>query len=412
MAAAKKKILFVVMDGLGDRGCKALNGMTPLQATATPNLDWFAANGISGTIDIVAPGVTPGSDTAHLSLLGYDPYEVYTGRGPFEAAGIGLIGKKGDVAFRCNFSTVNDKYEITDRRAGRVKAPETTELIKAMSGITMDGIEVLVKEGTEHRAALLLRGKGLDPDVTDADPHDLGPVALSKGRTKNAEFTASVLNKFVKLSYERMKDHPVNVRRRKNGLPEANILLPRGAGSFPDIVPFPEKNKMNAACVAGVGMIKGICGICGLDIIDVPKECTGGLDTDMIKKAEVSLKALKKYDFVMMNVKAPDVCGHDGRAELKCSVVSRLDEMAAYLKKNMPSDLVIVFTADHCTPVETGDHTGDPVPVTIYTDALAKDEATKFSESGCARGSVGRIRGRDLLPICMNLANRSEKYGA
>ncbi|MDR0198191.1 MAG: 2,3-bisphosphoglycerate-independent phosphoglycerate mutase [Methanomassiliicoccaceae archaeon] len=412
MAAAKKKILMVVMDGLGDRGCKALNGLTPLQATHTPNLDWFAANGISGIMDIVAPGVGPGSDTAHLSLLGYDPYEVYAGRGPFEAAGIGLIGKKGDVAFRCNFSTVNEKYEVTDRRAGRVKAPETTELIKGLNGITIDGIEILVKEGTEHRAALLLRGPGLYPDVTDSDPHCLGPVALSEGRSKKAELTASVLNKFVRMSYEKLKDHPVNLKRRTEGLPEANILLPRGAGSFPNLTPFPEKNKMRAACVAGVGMIKGICGICGLDVIDVPEECTGGLDTDMVKKAETALKALKKYDFVLMNIKAPDVCGHDGKAEEKCSVVKRLDEMALFLRENMPDDIVIAFTADHCTPVEVGDHTGDPVPVTIYAEAMVKDNVTKFSESGCAEGSVGRIRGRDLMPICMDLANRSEKFGA
>ena len=412
MAAAKKKILFVVMDGLGDRGCKALNGMTPLQATDTPNFDWFAANGISGIADIVAPGVSPGSDTAHLSLLGYDPYEVYTGRGPFEAAGIGLIGRKGDVAFRCNFSTVNERYEITDRRAGRIKAPDTTKLIEALNGIVIDNVEILVKEGTEHRAALLLRGAGLDPNVTDADPHDLGPVAISKGKTKKAEFTAAVLNKFVKMSYDKMKDHPVNLRRRKDGLPEANILLPRGAGEFPNMIPFPEKNKMRAACVAGVGMIKGICGVCGLDNIEVPKESTGGLDTDMIKKAGTALKALEEYDFILMNIKAPDICGHDGDAKLKCSVISRLDKMAEYLRKNMPDDLVIAFTADHCTPVEVGDHTGDPVPVTIYAKDVAKDNVKKFSESECAGGSVGRIRGRDLLPICMNIANRSEKFGA
>ncbi|MCL2142659.1 MAG: 2,3-bisphosphoglycerate-independent phosphoglycerate mutase [Methanomassiliicoccaceae archaeon] len=411
MTAQKKKILFVVMDGLGDRGCRELDGLTPLQATPTPNLDWFVANGISGIMDVVAPGVGPGSDTAHLSLLGYDPYEVYTGRGPFEAAGIGLIGKKGDVAFRCNFSTVNEKYEITDRRAGRIKAPETTALVKQLNGIVIDGITILVKEGTEHRAALLLRGSGLDPNVTDADPHDVGPVGISKGRTKKAEFTASVVNKFVRMSYELMKEHPVNVKRRAEGLPEANILLPRGAGSFPDIMKFSEKNNMTGACVAGVGMIKGICGICGLDVIDVPKECTGGLDTDMIKKADTAMNALKKYDFVLMNVKAPDVCGHDSRAKDKCSVVARLDEMAGHLRKKI-DDIVIVFTADHCTPVETGDHTGDPVPVAIYSATAAKDERTKFSESGCAGGAVGRIRGKDLLPICMSLANRSEKFGA
>ncbi|MCL2712460.1 MAG: 2,3-bisphosphoglycerate-independent phosphoglycerate mutase [Methanomassiliicoccaceae archaeon] len=411
-AAKKKKILIVVMDGLGDRSCTALNGSTPLQYTSTPNLDWFTENGCAGIMDVIAPGVGPGSDTAHLALLGYDPYKVYKGRGPFEAAGIGLVGKKGDVAFRCNFSTVNENYEITDRRAGRVKAPETTELIKALSGIVIDGIEILVKEGTEHRAALILRGKGLDPNVTDADPHDLGKVAISKGRTKEAEFTASVVNRFVKLSYEMMKDHPVNAERRKKGLPEANILLPRGAGSFPDIIPFHEKNNMTAACVAGVGMIKGISEICGLDIIDLPKECTGGLDTDMIKKAEIALKTIEKYDFVLMNIKAPDISGHDGRPDEKCSVIRRLDEMAGYLKKNMSVDMVIAFTADHCTPIEVGDHSGDPVPLTIFTKTMIKDKATKFSESGCAEGKIGRIRGKDLLPMCMDLANRSEKFGA
>jgi len=412
MSAVKKKILFVVMDGLGDRGCKDLDGLTPLQYTNTPNLDWFAENGSSGIMDVISPGVAPGSDTAHLSLLGYDPNKVYTGRGPLEAAGIGLIGKKGDVAFRCNFSTVNDKMEIIDRRAGRVKAPETTELVKALNGMVIDGIEVIVKEGTEHRAVLLLRGPGLNSDVTDADPHDTGKVATSEGRTKEAEFTASVVNKFVRSSYEIMKDHPVNLERRKNGLPEANILLPRGAGSFPNILPFAEKNKMTGACVAGVGMIKGICSMCGLDVIDLPAECTGGMDTDMIKKADVALKALEKHDFVLMNVKAPDVSGHDGNAKQKCSVVSRLDEMAGRIKKNMQKDLVVAFTADHCTPIEVRDHSGDPVPVTVYTEGIVKDNVKRFNELDCSKGRIGRIRGHDLLQICMDLANRSEKFGA
>jgi len=408
----KKKILFVVMDGLGDRGCEALGGKTPLQHTPTPNLDWFVSRGNSGIMDVIAPGVPPGSDTAHLALLGYDPYKVYKGRGPFEAAGIGLIGRPGDVAFRCNFSTVNERMEIVDRRAGRIKAPETAELLKAIDGIRIDGIEILVKEGTEHRAALILRGKGLDPDVTDADPHDLGPVPLSKGRTEAAEFTASVINKFVRLSYEKMKDHPVNIERRKKGMPEANILLPRGGGSFPDMISFPLKNDMRAVCVAGVGMIKGICGICGLDVADVPKECTGGMDTDMIKKAELALRMLGTYDFVLMNVKAPDVCGHDGKAGDKCSVIARLDEMAGYIRDNMPKDIVIAFTADHCTSAERMDHSGDPVPLTIYSNAMVSDRAEKFSESGCAEGRIGRIRGCDLLQICMDIANRSEKFGA
>ena len=408
----KKKILFVVMDGLGDRGCRDLGGKTPLQATPTPNLDWFTKNGSSGIADIIAPGIRPGSDTAHLSLLGYEPYKVYKGRGPFEAAGIGLISEPGDVAFRCNFATVNDKLEVTDRRAGRVDKPATTELIKSLNGMKIDGVTILVKESTEHRAALILRGKNLGADVSDVDPHDLGPILISKGKNEGSKFTADVLNKFVRLSYEKMKDHPANKERRKKGLPEANILLPRGGGSFPDIIPFPEKNSISAACVAGVGMIKGICSICGLDVIDLPASCTGGMNTDMIAKAKCALETLKRYDFVLMNVKASDVAGHDGAARAKCDVVSRLDEMAGFIRENMGDDLVVVFTADHCTPADLGDHSGDPVPVTIYAKQMVVDESTKYSETGCARGRLGRLRGSDILPICMDLANRSEKFGA
>jgi 2,3-bisphosphoglycerate-independent phosphoglycerate mutase len=412
LSAVKKKILIVVMDGLGDRGCKELNGLTPLQATDTPNLDWFTKNGISGTCDTVDIGIRPGSDTSHLSILGYDPLEVYTGRGPFEAAGIGLIGKYGDVAFRCNFSTCDSGLNITDRRAGRIDKPDTTELIKVLSGMVIDGVEVIIKEGTEHRAGLILRGSGLSPEITDADSHGNGPVSLSKGRIPEAEFTAGVINKFVKESYERLKDHPVNKRRIAEGLHPANIILPRGAGSFPDIQPFPEKYGISAACVAGVGMIKGICEICGLDVIDLPKDCTGGLSSNFISKAKVALDALQKYDFILMNIKAPDVCGHDYDPVRKCEVVKRLDEMAGYFKDHFPEDLVIVFTADHSTPCSLGDHSGDPVPITVFTPGNVMDDAVKFSESGCAGGRIGRIRGKYIVPMCMDLANRAEKFGA
>ncbi len=412
MSSQKKKILLIVMDGLGDRGNEDLDWQTPLQATKTPNFDWFAKNGMSGICDTIAPGVRPGSDTAHLSILGYNPREVYTGRGPFEAAGIGLISKKGDIAFRCNFATVDEKMNVIDRRAGRIREPDTTELVKALEGLTIDGVQAIVREGTEHRAALLLRGPELSPEVTDPDPHDLAEVLESKPKCAGAVFTAGVINKFVKKSYEVLKGHPVNKRRIAEGLPPANVLLPRGGGSFPNIEPFPEVHNMRSACVAGVGMIKGICGVCGLDVLDLPPQCTGGTDSDFTLKAKCALEALKKYDFVLMNCKAPDVCGHDGNAKLKCEIVQRLDDMAGYIRDNFPKDLVIVFTADHSTPCSLMDHSGDPVPITIYTPGMVIDSATSFSESGCASGSIGRIRGFDIVPICMDLANRTEKYGA
>ena len=408
----KKKILLIVMDGLGDRSNKEIGGKTPLQAVNTPNLDWFVKNGMSGICDVIVPGTKPGSDTAHLSILGYDAREVYTGRGPFEAAGIGVVGQRGDVAFRCNFATSNDDLVISDRRAGRIKEPDTAELISALQNIKIDGIDVIVKEGTEHRAALLLRGPGLSPEVTGADPGCLDKVPDSVGLTPEAQFTADVVNKFVRMSYDILKDHPVNKRREAEGLLPGNILLPRGAGSFPKIEPFPELYGMKSACVAGVGMIKGICQVCGLDVLDLPKECTGGADSDFKLKAKIAIDALKEYDFILMNCKAPDVCGHDGNVMLKCEVVRRLDEMAGYIRENLPEDFVLVLTADHSTPCTVMDHSADPVPITIYSDDVVLDNAETYSESGCAAGSMGRIRGTDIIHICLDLANRNKKYGA
>ncbi|MDR0524222.1 MAG: 2,3-bisphosphoglycerate-independent phosphoglycerate mutase [Candidatus Methanoplasma sp.] len=410
--SSKKRILIVVMDGLGDRGCEELGGLTPLQATETPNLDWFTKHGTAGTCDTVAPGVRPGSDTSHLSILGYDPLREYTGRGPFEAAGIGLIGRPGDVAFRCNFSTCDDSLRITDRRAGRVDKPDTEELLSALDGMEIDGAEALVRAGTEHRAALILRGEGLDARVTDADPHEEGPILQSRGRVPEAERTARILNEFVRRSYGAMRDHPVNRRRIAEGKPPANVLVPRGAGEFPHIRPFPEIHGMSAACVAGVGMIKGICGVCGLDVLDLPPECTGGAGSDFSAKMRAAMAALERYDFVLMNCKAPDVAGHDRDPRLKCDVISRLDEMAGVLREGFPPDLVVAFTADHSTPCSLGDHSGDPVPIAIYTPGNVMDDASVFSESGCAHGRIGRIAGRQIVPICMDLADRVEKFGA
>jgi len=407
-----KKILIVVMDGLGDRGCPEFDGLTPLQATDTPNLDWFTRNGIAGSCDVVGPGIRPGSDTAHLSILGYDAVEVYPGRGPFEAAGIGLVGRKGDVAFRCNFSTCDENMNITDRRAGRIGTPHTTMLADALKGMVIDGVEAIVKEGTEHRAALVLRGANLSPEVTDMDSHGTGEISKSRGKVPEAEFTANVLNKFVKETYIRLKDHPVNLERMSKGLPPANVMIPRGAGAFPSIERFPKINNVSSACVAGVGMIRGICEICGLDVVPMPIECTGGCSSDFVSKMRLALKTLESYDFVLMNCKAPDVCGHDSDPYLKSEVIRRLDKMAGYLKDNYPEDLVVVFTADHSTPCTLGDHSGDPVPIAIYTPGNVRDDADTFSESGCAHGRIGRIRGVQIVPICMDLADRVEKFGA
>ncbi len=412
MAEGRKRILVLVMDGLGDRACEDLRGLTPLQYIRTPNLDWFVDHGSAGLCDPIAPGIRPGSDTAHLAILGYDPRGVYTGRGPFEAMGIGMDIQPGDIALRCNFATVDADMNILDRRAGRIRAPETTELAEALDGMEIDGVECFVREGTEHRAVLVLRGDGLSPDITDADPGAgdsvQGVVALSE----EAEFTAHVVNEFVRESHERLRLHPTNRKRAAAGLPEANILVPRGAGEFPYIEPFPERFGMSACCIAGVGLVRGICKACGLDIFPLPDVCNGTVESDLLKKAECAMEALEEYDFVLMNFKAPDILGHDGDARGKAEIVKRIDAVAGYLRRNMPDDLVVAITCDHCTPCNLEDHSGDPVPLTIYTHGCVRDEAREYSESGCSHGFIGRIRGTDLVNICMDLANRTVKFGS
>ena len=199
MSESKKRILLMVLDGAGDRACPELRGLTPLQHVRTPNLDWFVEHGIAGLCDPISPGVRAGSDTAHLSILGYDARAVYTGRGPFEAIGAGVDIQPGDVAFRCNFATVNSDMEILDRRAGRIREPETEQLAEALDGIEIDGIECSVHAGTEHRAVLVLRGDGLSPDVTDCDPGEDSHLLRCEPLTEEAQLTADVVNGFLDL---------------------------------------------------------------------------------------------------------------------------------------------------------------------------------------------------------------------
>jgi 2,3-bisphosphoglycerate-independent phosphoglycerate mutase len=168
---------------------------------------------------------------------------------------------------------------------------------------------------------------------------------------------------------------------------------------------------MTASCVAGVSLIRGICRVCGLEVIDAPG-ATGGLDTDMVSKASTALKELGRKDLVLMNVKAADIVSHDGDALKKVEVIERLDTMAKVLRDGLPEGAVIAFCADHCTPVSRMDHSGDPVPLTIYSETSIKDGVQSYDEVSCAAGGLGRIRGKDLMPILIDMADRSEKFGA
>jgi 2,3-bisphosphoglycerate-independent phosphoglycerate mutase len=407
----RKRILLVIFDGLGDRPVKELGNKTPLQTASTPNLDWFAANGACGLLDPIGPGIRPGSDTSHLALFGYDPERVYTGRGPFEAAGVGIEVRPGDIAFRCNFATADADGKITDRRAGRIREG-TAELAKELDGLQIDGARVFFRAGTEHRAALVLRGPDLSPEVSDTDPHEEGArLQESLPRKPEAGRTARVLNEFSARAREILDRHWINDARRKSGLVPANAVVTRGAGLFPRIPTMRERWGMTCAGIAGVALIRGICRSLGMDVLEV-SGATGGLDTDMVAKAASAVNALRDYEFVAVNVKAPDLCGHDGLALEKVRVMERIDEMMGSLRASLREDTIVALTADHSTPVSVKDHSGDPVPLAVFGEGVRVDAVTQFDEIAVAGGSLGRLRGRDLMPVLFSLANRAEKFGA
>ncbi len=403
------KILMLILDGIGDRPVKELDGKTPLEKAKTPNLDKFAEKGVNGIMDTIAPGVIPGSDTGHLALLGYDPYDVYTGRGPFEAAGIGLEVKPGQVAFRCNFGTIEDG-KLTDRRAGRIKEG-TEELAEAVNNIDL-GVDFHFQEAVEHRGVLILKGQGLGAKVTDIDPHETGvgyhpaePIVDDKENKKTAE----IINEFTKKTVEILSDHPINKKRESSGKPPANIILPRGAGAVPEMKPLSENKGIKGAAIAGIPLVKGVCRMAGMDIIDI-EGATGGLDTDI----EAIIKGIKSnienYDFILANIKGFDILGHDGLPHEKIEFIEKLDENLEHLKDL--EDIYIAITGDHSTPVTVKGHSGDPSPILIHGEEVRWDEVAKFDERSGTKGGLSRIYGKDVLNILLDLAKIGEKFGA
>lgn len=408
------KALLLIADGLGDRPVKELGGKTPLEAAEKPNLDKLATEAECGLMDPIAAGIRAGSDTSHLAILGYDPYTYYTGRGPFEAAGIGMDVKQGDVAFRCNFTTVDDQMVITDRRAGRISSG-TEQLAEAVNGMEIEGVQVIFKESVAHRGALVLRGEGLGANITDTDPHHEGAKvlkceAVDPSDTASAK-TARIVNEFVERSFRLLKDHPVNRERIAQGLNPANVILPRGAGIGPNMNSFADEYGLTSACVAETGLINGVARYVGMEITEV-EGATGGADSNVMNMAKAIVDKLQALDFVLCNVKGADIGGHDGSAQTKIDVIKKLDEMVGYLMQNVPAGTFIVLTADHSTPCAVMDHSGDPVPIAFWGEGVRSDRCAKFDERSVTAGGLGRIRGIDVMKIITQLMNVAEKFGA
>ncbi len=389
-----KKIVLTVIDGLGDRPVSSLGGKTPLEAAATPNLDKWAEQGVCGLVEVFQFPFEkkPTSEGTHIALLGLK--ESFLGRGPYEAAGCGMELEEGDLAFRANFATVDRDLVIKDRRAGRIKGKKP--LVEALSGIEIDGVQFLIKDSLSHRAALVMRGKELSDKVEKNDPKKPGVKVKEVNPTsKEGEFTAQVLNKFIEKAHQILKEHSFNKERE---LP-ANYLLVRGAGVYKKTRGFEEKYGIKGCCVAGGGLYKGVARLAGMDLVE-PKGATAGIDTNIKSKFNSVNECLKTYDFVFCHIKATDILGHDGDCEGKRDFIEKIDKELPVLSQD--KNIVWAVTADHSTPCEVKDHSKDPTPLLVYGSIA--DEIESFSGKECAKGAIGVLPQEKVMDKIMQLA--------
>ncbi len=397
------KALLVIMDGLGDRTDK-----TPLNLANTPCLDLFAKKGITGLLYPIGIGFIPGSDTAHLAILGYDPFVFYKGRGAFEALGAGFELGDGDVAFRVNMATVDENLNVLDRRSGR-NDYGMKDLFSAIDNMEIDGVKIRVTHTVEHRGAALFSGKNLSVKVSNTDPHrENSKVEKANALDSSGEHIAKVLNEFTKRAFEILKRHPVNQERQAKGIKVANIPLLRGPGECFRPEPFEKRFGVKPVCVAGGALYKGVARYLSFFTPDI-EGATGTKNTNLVAKKNAVLRYMQEYDFVFAHLKGTDSCGHDGDFEGKKAFIERADR--EFFEGLLDKFDVVVVTGDHSTPCIAKRHSMDPVPILFYHKDIRPDETTKLCEAQAYKGGLGRILGKDLVPIIMDYINKSNMFG-
>jgi len=389
------KIILYVWDGLGDipSGPK---GLTPLQAARTPNADRLAREGVSGRLEPVYPGVTPGSGPGHLGLFGYDPIEYPIGRGALEAAGVGFDFRHGDVAARLNFCTLDAQGRITDRRAGRIPSDESAEVVRRLAEAVkeVDGVQVLWAPVKEHRALMVLRGEGLGDGVHDTDPQQTGvpPLAAkASGETAADARTAAVAQKVLQAAM-------AAIRREK----KANGILARGFAKRPHWPSVQERFGVRAAVIAGTPMYRGVAKLVGME--EQPA-------TNEIAKDVASLAAAwNRYDFFFIHYKHTDKAGEDGDFDAKVHYIEEADAGLPALEELGPD--VLMVTADHSTPAAMKGHSWHPVPVVLRAKTVCRDAVERFDEISCIQGWIGLRPSTHLMPLALAHAGRLAKFGA
>ncbi len=378
------KYVVIIGDGMADRPLKELDGKTPLQVAFTPNMDKLAKKGILGMVRTIPEGFSPGSDVANLSILGYDPKVYYSGRAPLEAASMGIHLEDSDVAYRCNLVTI--KYSKTHTRAimedysaGHISTEEAKELIDSINDALGDD-EIKFYPGISYRHLMIW--KNGEVDIECIPPHDImgKEIADYLPRGKGDEFLRALMERSVEI----LESHPVNRKRISEGKPPANSIWLWGQGRRPSIPTFQEKYGISGALVSAVDLTKGLGIYAGFEILKVPG-VTGYIDTNYTGKAEYSLKALERHDFVYIHVEAPDEAGHSGDLKIKIKAIEDFDTMlVGTLLRGIKTfeDYRILLMPDHPTPIEVRTHTTEPVPFVIYDSRIENENPIDgFSEA-------------------------------
>ena len=383
------KYIIVLSDGMAGRPLEKLGGKTTLEAADTPNFDRLAEKAEIGLASMVPEGMAPGSDTANLSVMGYDPKIYYTGRSPLEALSIGVDMAADDVSFRCNLVTLTEDggaYEdqkIIDHSSSEISTEDSTVLLEALKeGLKREGYEFYA--GTSYRHLLIWKhGKVLELTA----PHDILTKTVGEYLPKDL-----VLLDMMKKSYEILKDHPINVERKKQGLNPANSAWFWGAGTRPALASFEEKTGKKGVMISAVDLLKGIAVGADMDR-SIVEGANGGLHTNYEGKADAAIHALLEdgYDFAYVHVEAPDEMGHMGSVTDKITAIENVDgRVVARITEAMDrsgEDYRLMILPDHPTPICVRTHTSEPVPYMIYDSRKAIDGIHTYNEKEAAKST-------------------------
>jgi 2,3-bisphosphoglycerate-independent phosphoglycerate mutase len=399
------KYVIIIPDGCADEPQTSLGGKTPLQAAHKPHMDHIARAGLVGRTDNVPPGLTPASDVATLSLFGYDPLEVYTGRAPLEIAAMGLRLGPSDWAIRCNLVHI-DNEEMRDFTAGHIETEDAKELMTLIGAklggpVHFAGLTGRLEfhAGVSYRNILIYRGSDapFGPDTKTQPPHDIPdkPIAgyLPQGPGAN------LLRHLMQQSRDILRDHSANRVRRTAGLRDATQIWLWGQGRAPSLQPFAELYGKKGAILSAVDLVRGVGVLLGWTRIDVPG-ATGYLDTDYAAKGRYGIEALKTHDLVCVHVEAPDEASHEGKADEKVKALERIDEhIVGPLLAALPAygEWRILVSPDHRTPLHTRAHAYGMVPFAAAGTGISAQGQPAYDEGVAEKADLVFARGHQLI---------------